>query len=198
MDITHEELNQIACRWLKRPVSGNGAGCNVALTEVGGLFHGERADAWGYHWEYAFSVLVESKVSRSDFLADAKKPHRNGEILGMGTFRYYICPEHLIEPSDLPEKWGLLWVNSRGHVKLIKGHLEGKSHIQFGSLETDKLAWGFEENLRIEMQMMAHALGRVGDPEAMNKKIRDLQQKLNRAIKTAENIRNQNKLFNKW
>ncbi|AIN17749.1 putative adenylosuccinate synthase [Yersinia rochesterensis] len=39
--MTHNELNNIAVKWLKRAESANGPGCQVALTEVGGLYGGE-------------------------------------------------------------------------------------------------------------------------------------------------------------
>ncbi|WP_261371419.1 hypothetical protein [Yersinia bercovieri] len=91
MSITHNELNLIAVKWLKRPQSNNGPGCQVALTEVGGLYGGERADVFGYRWGFdGGSIVVESKISRSDFLADRSKPHRNGQTAGMGTYRYYM------------------------------------------------------------------------------------------------------------
>lgn len=48
--MTHNELNAIAAKWCKRPASGNGPGCQVALTEVGGLYGGERADVFAYRW----------------------------------------------------------------------------------------------------------------------------------------------------
>ena len=103
--MNHDELNAIAAKWCKRPASGNGPGCQVALTEVGGLYGGERADVFAYRWGFdGGSVVVESKVSRSDFLADRAKPHRGGEITGMGTYRYYICPEGLIDLDDLPDR----------------------------------------------------------------------------------------------
>lgn len=122
--MNHARLSEIACAWLKRPMGNRGPACQIAMIEVGGLYGGERADAWGYRWGCnGGSVLVEVKVSRSDFLADAKKPHRNGEVLGMGTYRYYMCPEGIITLDDLPRGWGLLWVNNRGHVKLLAGHV---------------------------------------------------------------------------
>ncbi len=63
--MTHNELNTLAVKWLKRPASGNGPVCQLALTEVGGLYGGERADAFGYRWGFdGGSVVVESKVIR--------------------------------------------------------------------------------------------------------------------------------------
>lgn len=183
--MTHDDLTGIALRWLKRPDSAKGPGCQLALAEVGGLFGGERCDAFGYRWgSNGGSIVVEAKVSRSDFLADAKKPHRNGEVLGMGDFRYYICPEGLIRIDDLPERWGLLWVTKRGHVKVVAGHV--CCHLATVGLVNGELRkgcyfnrhlsafWRHEANREMELGMMAHLLERLGDPEALNVRHKEL------------------------
>ena len=59
----------------------------------------------------AHSVLVECKVSRSDFLSDKDKFFRRQEEYGMGDKRYYAAPAGLIKPTELPEGWGLLEVD---------------------------------------------------------------------------------------
>lgn len=82
--MTHSELNEIARRWLLRAESARGPGCKIALNEVGAVGDTERADAWGYRWGWrGGSVLVEVKVSRSDFLRDKHKPHRQHGGLGV-------------------------------------------------------------------------------------------------------------------
>ena len=173
--MTHDYLISIALRWLKRPESGKGPGCQLALAEVGGLFGGERCDAYGYRWGYGSgSVVVEAKVSRSDFLADAKKPHRNGEVLGMGDFRYYICPEGLINIQDLPNGWGLIWVTKRGHVKLMAGHVCVMLSCGFSASRELVNLWRHESNREMELGMMAHLLERFGDPESINVRHKEL------------------------
>ena len=60
-------------------------------------------------WKRAcHSVLVECKISRSDFLADREKPFRQKSQLGMGCERYYLAPAGLLCPEELPNGWGLL------------------------------------------------------------------------------------------
>ncbi len=173
--MTHDDLTAIALKWLKRPESGKGPGCQLAMAEVGGLFGGERCDAYGYRWGWeGGSVVVEAKVSRSDFLADAKKPHRNGEVLGMGDYRYYICPEGLISIDDLPNGWGLLWVNKRGHVKLMAGHVCVVLASGHGASRELMKLWRHEANRELELGMMAHLLERLGDPEALNVRHKEL------------------------
>ena len=58
----------------------------------------------------AGSVLIECKLTRSDFLKDAAKPVRKNPRAGMGHRRYYLSPPDVIQVKDLPPKWGLLWI----------------------------------------------------------------------------------------
>ena len=69
------------------------------------------------------SIMVECKMSRSDFLIDKKKPWRQPNK-GMGNYRLYIAPEGIIKPEDLTRmeealgcpRWGLLEVNDKKKV----------------------------------------------------------------------------------
>ncbi|SHH64217.1 hypothetical protein [Ferrimonas marina] len=172
MELTHDVLTQIAVRWLKRPFSGRGPGCHVALGEIGsyGFNTGEVADAFGYRYDRWLpgSVLVECKTSRSDFLADAAKPHRNGGKAGVGTYRYYMAPEGVIGLDDLVgTKWGLLTVNGRGHVRVESGHIAGMILSNMTGAEWVRY-WAHDQvNSEREMMYLAHALRRVGDPQEM-------------------------------
>ena len=75
---------------------------------------GELPDAIGFR--NGVSCLIEAKVSRTDFLADKKKRFRVDPSLGMGDWRFFICPPDLIKPEELPQGWGLLYA----HTKIIK------------------------------------------------------------------------------
>lgn len=97
--VTHATLVSLGVRWLKRR-------CSIVFAEFS-TAAGETPDVIG--WKSGFSVLIECKASRSDFLRDAKKIFRNHSFLGMGQQRYYLCPPEVIGPKDLPPGWGLLW-----------------------------------------------------------------------------------------
>lgn len=76
----------------------------------------ENTDVWGLG-NFCDSAIIEVKVSHADFKADQKKWHR-GEVAenkGMqaGRLRWYLCPEGIIKPDELPEKWGLLYWNGK-------------------------------------------------------------------------------------
>ena len=98
--MSHIDLVARARKWLLGSM-----GCGVVLCEVigGGL---EQPDAIGWKNGGRHSILVEVKVSRSDFLSDKKKCHRRAGA-GMGQQRWYLTPPGLVRPDELPDGWGL-------------------------------------------------------------------------------------------
>lgn len=192
MDFTHKNLCDIAVRWLKRANNNNGPGCQVAVSEVATGWNGEMPDAIGFKTEYGYqgSTVVEVKVSRSDFLADFKKPHRCGEVEALGNWRYYMCPENLIQPDELPEKWGLLHVNSRGHVK----HIVSPFPIENWSRYSDHLdSMRFASNTGREMYLMIKLLARLGNVEKYNNELKDARSSVARLVRTIERMEEQNR-----
>jgi hypothetical protein len=102
-------------RWLSRQ-------CSVVLYEFATPAD-ENPDVIGWA-PGAGSVLIECKLTRSDFLKDAAKAVRKNPRAGMGQRRYYLCPAELIQVKDLPSKWGLLWA-SKGQIEVkreARGH----------------------------------------------------------------------------
>jgi hypothetical protein len=79
--------------------------------EFGGAVRDERPDALLFNSSGTF--LVETKVTRQDFLNDRKKTFRAEPSQGVGKYRYYACPEGLIKPEELPERWGLIYVRDK-------------------------------------------------------------------------------------
>jgi|AntRauTorckE5430_2_1112549.scaffolds.fasta_scaffold23402_2 hypothetical protein len=106
-NIAHADLVRQAEKWLRRQ------GCAVTIRDDLRVYtiSGEQPDAIA--WRDGLSILVECKVSRADFLADAKKPFRAPQS-GMGDWRFYLSPPGVVGISDLPEGWGLLWTKDRG------------------------------------------------------------------------------------
>ncbi len=98
--MTHDELVRRAERWMT-----NYLRCGVVLTESHAF--GEVPDAIG--WKNRSSFLIECKVTRGDFISDAKKAWRKQPSSGMGDFRYFLVPDQLIELEELPARWGLLY-----------------------------------------------------------------------------------------
>lgn len=111
--MTHAELVERAARWLTKTQR-----CPVVVTEIVTLsVTGESPDAIG--WHHGFSHLVECKASRSDFLADRKKPFRVDPAQGMGDYRWYMTRPGLLSPDELPDGWGLLEVNQK-QVRVVR------------------------------------------------------------------------------
>ncbi|WP_432263112.1 hypothetical protein [Cupriavidus sp. TMH.W2] len=108
----HDHLTAIGARWLKKQ------GFGVVATEitVGGCR--EQPDVIGFR--HNCSAVVEAKASRGDFLADFRKPERTQEGAGLGVYRFYICPEGLIKPEELPAKWGLLYVAGNRVIEVVR------------------------------------------------------------------------------
>ena len=77
------------------------------------VYGAENTDVWGYCCGECTSAVIEVKTSHSDFLADQKKWWRTNEAkdrgFQAGTRRWYLCPDGVIKPEELPEGWGLLY-----------------------------------------------------------------------------------------
>ena len=119
--MNHGEGVAIGAKWLERSKYKNGkcigGPCPIIVTELATMAS-EQPDVLG--WHSGRTILIEVKVSRSDFFADRDKPHRRNPNQGMGQIRWFLCPEGLIMPEELPDKWGLLWVLNSGVVKIKK------------------------------------------------------------------------------
>lgn len=113
----HSTLVETGVRWLGRR-------CSVVLYEFAAAGD-ENPDVIGWA-SGADSILIECKLTRSDFLRDATKTVRKNPRAGMGQRRYYLCPPEVIQVKDLPPKWGLLWT-AKGHIVVkreARGHAE--------------------------------------------------------------------------
>lgn len=97
-------------------------GITFITTEFGGVYRDERPDALLFN--SGGTYLIETKVTRTDFLNDAKKKFRADPTKGVGRYRYYACPEGLIAPEELPDRWGLIYVrdgNKRAYMHIGHG-----------------------------------------------------------------------------
>lgn len=181
---THADLCALAVKWLKRNNSAGGPGCAVALSECRSGYLGEIPDAIGYRasGHHDGTYVVEVKVSRSDFLADARKPHRISG--GLGNWRHFMAPEGLIRVDELPTGWGLLEVNGRGHVKRRAG-VAAHFHQGYDELERAYAQWRQEADHAREQWLLVRAVANAGDPmEALSR----LREANNRASRLAAEL----------
>jgi hypothetical protein len=107
--MTHNDLVKSAVRWLT-----GSQHCGVVLSEIASAAM-ENPDAIG--WQAHRSILVECKMSRSDFLAQRNKPCIRSNHL-VGNERYYLCERDVIRPEDVEgTDFGLLWIDGN-HVRI--------------------------------------------------------------------------------
>jgi hypothetical protein len=126
-------------------------GCSFAFKELAALGY-EIPDVLGFRDQG--TILIECKTSRSDFFADGKKFFRINPKMGMGEYRFYLCPEGMIVKEDLPEKWGLIYAK------------DGRARMKYNPYAGEHTSWinGFgreERNYRNEWQIMFSALRRL-------------------------------------
>lgn len=113
-DMTHDQLVSIGRRWLATRSP-------VVVSEIA-TAAGESPDVLGFQCRVPRvgygTHLIECKASRADFLADRKKRYRRHPEQGMGNFRYFLVPQGLVTPEEMPENWGLLYADSAGRVSI--------------------------------------------------------------------------------
>lgn len=109
--MTHEDLRKRAVRWLT-----NTRHCSVVLSEmVTGTY--ETPDAIGWCRGGSFSILIECKVSRSDFFRNADKVScRVGKL--MGHWRYFLVPRDLVTKDDMLKfpGYGLIYAGEHSTI----------------------------------------------------------------------------------
>ncbi len=113
LKMRHAVLVEKAVEWLRREYR-----CGIILSEQY-CATGEVPDAIGWKGQCR-SVVVECKVSRADFLADAQKEFRLSPEIGLGSERLYMAPAGVIKRAELPKDWGLLEYSRREVMLAVK------------------------------------------------------------------------------
>jgi hypothetical protein len=117
--MTHSQLVRLAEQWLRRHYR-----CGIVLSEQS-CANGETPDVIGWKGSCR-SVVIECKISRADFLADKEKPFRRQPETGMGCERFYLVPQGLIQPHELPPGWGLLECKGREVTMAVKSRRQSQ------------------------------------------------------------------------
>lgn len=133
---THASLVMAAAIWLR-----GSRRCKAVLTEIASCYD-EIPDVIGWLGGGS-SIVVEVKISREDFLRDARKPFRRHPERGMGIYRYFFVPRGLLQPGDVPRNFGL--AELRGERVFIL-----RKPVPFA-----------EYNWRNEMHLLVSAVDRV-------------------------------------
>lgn len=120
--LTHADLVKRAVRWLRSEHR-----CSIVLAEMT-CTAPSIPDAIGWHGSF-WSILVECKVSRSDFMADRKKLIHLDPDNAPGQERWYLTPPGILKPQDVPAGWWLAEVYEKRIVKVtapVKDHRVGR------------------------------------------------------------------------
>ena len=143
--MTHSELIEIGYKWVMKR-------CGVAFKELNAATgNGEIPDVIGFISGESF--LIECKVTRSDFLSDKKKSFRIRPETGMGKFRFFLCPSGLISIAELPDNWGLIYVNDKGKSRCV--------HNPYGKGNIYSIWNCFKRDILAENRLMYSALRRL-------------------------------------
>jgi hypothetical protein len=74
-------------------------------------------ELWGKSRNY---IAYEIKISRGDFKSDVQNFNvKQADAIANSSQFYYVCPFGLIDPTEVPESTGLMWVD-KGGVKIKK------------------------------------------------------------------------------
>jgi len=121
LSYTHAQLCELGTSAMRRMF-----GCGVVASEIAS-YAGESPDVFGFKNSGQETYLFEVKVSRSDFIADAKKYSRQNPHKGIGLYRYYFAPAGLITVEELPQLWGLIEVDPRRKLTISHGKVPNSS-----------------------------------------------------------------------
>ncbi|WP_228140763.1 MmcB family DNA repair protein [Acinetobacter sp. TGL-Y2] len=110
---THPELVEIGYNYVLKQLK-----FPIAAKELKCIGSREQPDVIAFRSNC--SLMIECKTSMADFRADFKKPERQGLLSSIGNYRLYLAPKGLIKLSLIPERWGLLEVNDKGKVEVVK------------------------------------------------------------------------------
>ena len=102
--MTHDELIIRGVKWLKNNQIST-MRFPIILYEYR-CYANSTPDVIGLNHEK--TVVIECKVSRSDYFTDQRKGHRR-YYSQLGNLRYYLCPAGLLKIDEVNNGWGLLY-----------------------------------------------------------------------------------------
>ncbi|BBA45372.1 hypothetical protein BCO37747_07861 [Burkholderia contaminans] len=160
----HDQLVVLGAKWQKRQ------GFSVVATELAVRGTAEQADVISFR--SSCSCLIEAKASRSDFLADAKKPHRAAG--GLGVYRFYLSLPGVIEIEDLPPRWGLL--HAVGDVVVEVQRPTGNMWPPYGASTGDWPLFQHQPDQAAEAAVLFSIARRRSRPRSVERYERDLRE----------------------
>lgn len=105
-----------------------------------------RIDAWAMHAEKQLCVSYEVKTSVEDWRRELAEPDKRLPAMAVSHEFYFVAPERLIDPIEIPEGCGLIEVRriKRGG---LKAGATSTIRVQAPWREMDDLPWHFIASL---------------------------------------------------
>lgn len=143
LDLTHDDLSLVGAKWLTRH------GYKYVFPNMKAQGFSENPDVLGMRGGFYDPFVIEVKTSRSDFLADKKKPHRKPG-LGIGSHYAYLAPKGLLDVAEIPYGWWLLEVSGKNtaRISVSKGFQVKNGKKEF--LNTDRKEMEYFQNIFTE------------------------------------------------
>lgn len=143
----HRDLVKRAGRWLT-----GSRDCVLVMLEAQAWAVNEFPDAIGWTID-GYSVLIECKTSRSDFLRDRHKISKRDGVETMGRERWYMTPPGLLKAADLSEGCGLLEVHGRSVRRVHEASVEPRpgcadAEVKLLVIAARREAWNREHDSR--------------------------------------------------
>lgn len=121
--LTHRQLCELGARFILSLRHPTGYPWRI-LIETG--YRAENPDVFAYTKYH--SILIECKTSRSDFLADMKKPFRQNPQIGIGERRLYLVNQGVCTQNEMPKGWQLLIAYDKDTILLPENFLSPESN----------------------------------------------------------------------
>jgi len=106
----HKHLKQQGMYFLKTKVT------DVVCTEVKYRNLRSIADVGGINLKRQEVRIIECKASKQDFIRDKKLMSIEKSYYKHCHYFYILCPENIIQINDIPNEYGLLWLNDKDKI----------------------------------------------------------------------------------
>lgn len=121
---THKRLKNIGMHYLKTKVT------DLVCTEVKYRNIRSIADVAGINLKREEIRIIECKASMEDFKRDKKLFDIDKSYYKHCHYFYIMCLENVIQISDIPKEYGLLWVNDKDEVIVKQKPIKYKGRLK--------------------------------------------------------------------
>jgi len=120
----HHQLKILGMHWLK--TKGQDAiGIEIKYRNMYSI-----ADIASVNLKRKEVRIIECKASKQDFKRDKKLLSYNNSYYSHCHYFYIMCPENIILPSDIPSKYGLLWVDKYDNIIVKQKPIKNTSRLK--------------------------------------------------------------------